>query len=164
MTETLDCVISTLITDENDYVFVEIDDDEFEILNDDSYDHCEEEMSILSRSPSSSASVCTETMFLDVVEMASSVVSLDGMTNDGDLTSKTSMTESKRKVSIDRSEDEASKPLPNDHSSKQQGSRLCNKKRRKKIKLMKKAAAMAAANAALAQEKSVLSNQGVVQS
>lgn len=68
--------------DNNEYVFVEFDEDMD--IDEDSYDCCEdEELSLLSQSPSSSVSVCTENMFVDETSLihneknTASVVSLE---------------------------------------------------------------------------------------
>ena len=68
--------------DNNEYVFVEFDEDMD--IDEDSYDCCEdEELSFLSQTPSCSVSVCTENMFVDETSLIqnetnkASVVSLE---------------------------------------------------------------------------------------
>ena len=122
-------VLSTLnvIEDENEYVFVRDDEMDFD---DESYDHCD-----LSPDLSCAASVCSGVTLNDLIQengIESSMVSVEEDRNDGE------------------SKEEGGKPDDGEctlNANLQNGRRVCNKKRRKKLKMMKKAAALEARKA-----------------
>ncbi|KAL3793694.1 hypothetical protein HJC23_010266 [Cyclotella cryptica] len=116
-----------MIEDESEYVFVEENEEmDFDV---ESYDHCD-----LSPDLSCAASVASGVTLNDLIQdVGSSMVSLEDDRNDG---------ESKHADSMDVQNDESGDFAMNDFNP-HNGRRLCNKKRRKKLKMLKKAAAAA---------------------
>jgi len=165
--------------DDNDYIFVDIDDEK-ESCNG-SFDYCDDDSSKLSQSPSSFESICSETMFtqcssevtLDQLNGMVSMISLvedmieknvDEISSVGSPDEDTCPIElSKEAIEINHNETKLSQALKAKHSSRKSPpqslmtgknraerlkcinrSRMSNKKRRKKLKLLKKITATTA--------------------
>ncbi|KAL7487821.1 hypothetical protein ACHAW6_013420 [Cyclotella cf. meneghiniana] len=117
-----------IIEDESEYVFVEENEDMQ--FDEDSYDHCD-----LSPDLSCAASVASGVTLNDLIQdVGSSMVSLEDDRNDD---------ESKHADPMGDAKNDESGDLMMNAFNLHNGRRLCNKKRRKKIKMLKKAAAAA---------------------
>jgi len=158
--------------DDNDFVFVDYYDEK-ESCNE-SFDYCDDELSELSQSPSSLESVCSETMFeqcsfevtqdklsgvdptalieadnMEKNDVKNSLVTAINGNNSflEDLNKKSIETSDGRKIRRAASPKLSLKKSPQviETSIFLSGSRLSNKKRRKRMKLLKKATARVAA-------------------
>lgn len=150
------------LNEENEYVFVEVDHQEmdYEILDEDSFDLCNDEELSLSQSPSASASVCSEAMFeelnanpLMLSNVSTSIADPEPETREKPLERRDSIA-SLHEEPTKQSSQEQKDPIDVDdqnssYPSSSAGSRISNKKRRKQIKRQKRAAAAAAAAEAL---------------
>jgi len=167
MTNSLD----SKVNDDNDYIFVDIDDEK-ELCNE-SFDYCDDELSELSQTPSLFESVCSETMFtrcssevtLEQFNGIASITSLEEDTekNGTEISSVASLEEeqsikdpSQKEMEINHNETELTQASKAKYSPRKPGknqveslksmnrSRMSNKKRRKKMKLLEQATATAA--------------------
>jgi len=159
--------------DDNDYIFVDKIQDE-NCFCDESFDYCDDDLSEISQSPSSLASVCSENMFIqfsfeaaleklndsktaveqDEVNASNPAISCPKEGNCvQDQNKKANLLNQKH--SEDFPESPSQQPVKNKTVPSRNGSRLSNKKRRKKMKLLKKAAAKTTATIALHEMRSI---------
>ena len=147
---------------------------DYEFLDEDSFDLCNDEELSLSQSPSASASVCSEAMFEELnanplmlsnastsiaadpepekpLERRDSIASLHE-----EPTKQQKQSSQEQKVPKSDADDQNNSSYP----STSTGSRISNKKRRKQIKRQKRAAAAAAAAEALIAQHSITSTTG----